>query len=719
MKTAALALGLAVLLCAGTASAEIVINGAEGRGLQVRRITVQPNSGLDIWTDGCLNPTGLNPDGKRPDSVLYLLESSTPGQDTGQMITQGWSDDAMGGDVEFYRQLGRCSEIQFRNPTTKVRNLVLLISSFSPGTTGFVTLMTSPIMLGAATTMETIFVGGARNGNAPWSGGSSAFLDGTNPDVLLSKPQRGTGFGGEMGRGIEDTIIAAVNIRTGQPSYFDDDAGVRRYSQVTLAGSCTDTTGQCQIIAGGFFPDTAGQVTVFRSRGAYTGIFAGTTQDKDGDGISTDIESSFGTKGDAGDSDNDGFSDFEELIGVRDPAGLTGSDGSLIMPHKDAFPGEPDLFILADFMVASAADTHRPNATLAADIVSIYKDAETFGQRLIHPHVELGTQLTHRGSVGFGACSNPMVTDPVDFYALKKSNFTAMHKGRYHYLVAAHAYYGFDSSGNCTPPSGSTGIAEILGDDVIITLGNDEGIARQRGTYMHEVGHNLALGHNANADDSDNVFKGNYGCAHSSVMNYRWQLSGWSGTTNVMRSFGYSSGACLSTTAGGTTPSGLAQSSNGICGAGNLRSTCTSACIPKGQDTPKGACGKKDSSGKFIASTISPRNVNDGAGNPTLFVSDGTCDCDLAEWKDKVNLRFQGSGNASDGARPLTAFASGISGSTEQPEWLEPYIMGETNRFGARHWEFLQKKRDYLKTLGLKEGRDFQYHPGTGKLYTP
>jgi CSLREA domain-containing protein len=86
----------------------------------------------------------------------------------------------------------------------------------------------------------------------------------------------------------------------------------------------------------------------------------------------------------------------------------------------------------------------------------------------------------------------------------------------YHYLVFAHSY----------GPTSSSGLADIRGPNIIVTLGtwagegaNPFGGTReeQAGTIVHELGHNLVLGHGGRGDSTH--YKPNY----HSVMNYLWQ----------------------------------------------------------------------------------------------------------------------------------------------------------------------------------------------------
>jgi hypothetical protein len=93
----------------------------------------------------------------------------------------------------------------------------------------------------------------------------------------------------------------------------------------------------------------------------------------------------------------------------------------------------------------------------------------------------------------------------------------------FHYLL-----FGYSQSANGA--GGSSGYAEIFGNDFLISMGNwglqttpgenlNRLINQQASTIMHELGHNLGLRHGGDEDLND---KPNYW----SVMNYTYQLFG-------------------------------------------------------------------------------------------------------------------------------------------------------------------------------------------------
>jgi hypothetical protein len=110
-----------------------------------------------------------------------------------------------------------------------------------------------------------------------------------------------------------------------------------------------------------------------------------------------------------------------------------------------------------------------------------------------------------------------------NYYQYKSSYMDLARKQIFHYLLMANSQEADGSDG-------SSGIAELIGNDIIISLGNwglessttpyeNELINFQAATIMHELGHNLGLEHGG--DEAEN-YKPNY----ISIMNYLYQLYG-------------------------------------------------------------------------------------------------------------------------------------------------------------------------------------------------
>jgi hypothetical protein len=97
-----------------------------------------------------------------------------------------------------------------------------------------------------------------------------------------------------------------------------------------------------------------------------------------------------------------------------------------------------------------------------------------------------------------------------EYQTHKANNFAANRVGYFHYVLNPHRY---------NTNSDSSGLAEFVGDDMIVSLycfGSDQNVAN---TIVHELGHNLNLDHGGNEFTN---FKPNY----NSVMNYLYQFPG-------------------------------------------------------------------------------------------------------------------------------------------------------------------------------------------------
>lgn len=94
----------------------------------------------------------------------------------------------------------------------------------------------------------------------------------------------------------------------------------------------------------------------------------------------------------------------------------------------------------------------------------------------------------------------------------------------WHYTIFAHSFSIDDY-----PPGTAGGMAELPGDEFIVSLGSFAGSVgtplEQGVLLMHELGHNLSLQHTGGQPNSIGVFKPNY----PSVMNYRYGLVGVAG----------------------------------------------------------------------------------------------------------------------------------------------------------------------------------------------
>ncbi|MEK6800248.1 MAG: hypothetical protein AABZ12_14915 [Planctomycetota bacterium] len=189
-------------------------------------------------------------------------------------------------------------------------------------------------------------------------------------------------------------------------------------------------------------------------------------------------------------------------------------------------PGSNCFNIEIDYMV-DAGHSHKPNQ---AEIDAVKQMFACQGYTL---NVEISDALPHY---------NALVRDPTCLiffeYAAENSSFGRLkldyydHMGQpgWHYAIFAHDYEG----ANCQV-TGSSGLAENPGNDLVVTLGQftgNVGTAFDRAsTLAHEFGHNLGLTHCGN-NDPGGLFEGsclnvgNFVPNVASIMDYFYQLSG-------------------------------------------------------------------------------------------------------------------------------------------------------------------------------------------------
>ena len=588
------------------------------------------------------------------DTYMYLLENNgTTASGSQRFITRGANDDASG--------LGFCSRISFTNSSGSAKFYTLLLIAYGAGSSGYANLYQS--YNGGALTLQlpNVFFGGVREPNLPW----------TATDTIMTKPLRPGEGGGPDGRGIVDTMVFAINSYSNTYSFMDDDSGPGMHSVLKPDAPCVVGYPPyvpyyaCHIISGGFNSADSGNTSVWFIPQSFT--------DNDTDGVPDSIESYYGTSTSSADTDVDNISDYIELIGYVAPGGSAGVDGnSIIFPYLDAAPTQADMYWEIDYMDGGAGHSHIPNVDFVDDIVATYQGDWSWTGRFIRPHIDISQDIGHYDGVDFEPCQNPMIASRLDFYTIKNnaSFFDPKRKDFFHYIIAGHRQYKpLDPVCNFKT---AAGIAEIWGNDVIISLIFDESRMQQRAVYIHEVGHNLNLVHNGNDDvpaDEDDPIKAS--CVHTSVMNYRY-VRGWGtdAVTPLTHRLSYSRGLCESI-------------ADPIDGCSN---TCTGLCVPNGQLTPKKTCTPFGSS----------------------FLSNGSCDCDVAEWA-AVRLDWLNDGGVdkADGP-PVDA--------PHRPD-PDPHLMGDGTGMRVEHWERAHKKRAALVRRRLLEGADFRFSPRNGKIY--
>lgn len=224
------------------------------------------------------------------------------------------------------------------------------------------------------------------------------------------------------------------------------------------------------------------------------------------------------------DSDQDGIPDEAEVEGST-YAGLSLYDMGARVNQKD-------IFIEVDYMNSSDEGVipreealqkvvdafSEKNIAIHFDAGNLYDQAE--GINPARFDLGGGNQVPFSPGVSLGV--QPGDTR-ASAYEIKHSNMDLARLSIFHYMLMANSQKADGSNG-------SSGLAELNGNDFIITLGNWNLHSRneraknvlinfQAGTIMHELGHNLGLRHGG-GDDVNN--KPNY----VSIMNYMYQLEG-------------------------------------------------------------------------------------------------------------------------------------------------------------------------------------------------
>lgn len=227
------------------------------------------------------------------------------------------------------------------------------------------------------------------------------------------------------------------------------------------------------------------------------------------------------------DSDGDGIPDSAEISG--------GTFAGIDLYAMGARTSQKDIFIEIDQM----------NSTDPGVIVrkeALQKVYDVFAAKSIKVHFDAGNLFNSDFSVNdfnLGQGNNIVTYEPCatlnqttcssntsyrrSLYDWKDENMDLRRRSVFHYALFANSQLANGSAG-------SSGVAEFVGNDLIISLGGwglstsntsntNKLINFQASTLMHELGHNLGLDHGGN--ESTN-YKPNY----YSVMNYLYQLNG-------------------------------------------------------------------------------------------------------------------------------------------------------------------------------------------------
>ncbi|HQZ35165.1 MAG TPA: hypothetical protein PK020_12115 [Ilumatobacteraceae bacterium] len=259
-----------------------------------------------------------------------------------------------------------------------------------------------------------------------------------------------------------------------------------------------------------------------------------TNPDFDSDGIVRADEIGYGTNPCNADTDGDALSDPWELFGIDLVGGspVTSTDGSpvLDLPNWGADPLRKDVYVEVDWMAddgpsycvfnycAVESHSHRPSSTGLQRVIDAFASAPVLnpdGSTGVSLHIDAGRDIdtgeawtAARGAGGDVVTHVDLIAPTYDSSEGIRSLGLPRLGGEavFHYALLAHDY------SETEPASGNS--FKIPNDVFVVTYGDaepsDTAIAR---TFMHELGHNLGLGHGG---DDAYGYKPNY----LSIMNY-------------------------------------------------------------------------------------------------------------------------------------------------------------------------------------------------------
>ncbi len=312
---------------------------------------------------------------------------------------------------------------------------------------------------------------------------------------------------------VKQRVIKLVAKGTGSMPLPDGTSG-SIHGVIALDGEryCTEATPLHKTDVAGKIIKTAGEAPLACATACAFG------SDSDGDRLDDCVETDTGvfaggldtgTDPNDADTDDDGLSDGDEVLLA---------ENGLNLPALGVNPLRRDILVEYDWFddgLECSQHSHRPTAaaldkvTVAFAAAPVLNPDGSTGINFIHDRgqggaFDGGNRIPDADGVLVGGVSSP------EFQTYKSAHFADERRGYFHYTILPHRY---------NTSSGSSGQAEVYGDDMIVSLycaNSDKNVAH---TIMHEIGHNLGLRHGGR--NSCN-YKPNY----NSVMNYRYQFPG-------------------------------------------------------------------------------------------------------------------------------------------------------------------------------------------------
>jgi hypothetical protein len=314
----------------------------------------------------------------------------------------------------------------------------------------------------------------------------------------------------------QPSVLVTATVATGTGSLLSAaPVSTNANGQATFTALAINGTGDhtLEFTAPALASDTSAPIAVVP--GACTPTTPG---DADGDRIPNCAETNTGvfvslvdtgTDPNDPDTDGDGLPDGDEVLGTT--AGLD-------LPAMGANPLRKDILMEYDWFndaLECAAHSHRPTAATVAMVTTAFANAP-----VLNPDGSMGITVINDYGQGGAFTGGNLIADAdgvltggvnsAEFQSHKVANFAANRHGYFHYVILPHRYNTND---------GSSGQAELPGDDMIVSLYCFNSDVNVGHTIMHELGHNLVLGHGG--FESTN-YKPNY----NSVMNYKYQFAG-------------------------------------------------------------------------------------------------------------------------------------------------------------------------------------------------